>query len=161
MPSLSQVSEDVIIAADDYYLLSLFLNINNVADIFGIVKIEATKEGVKFSCKGDIGSGAVTVRPYTSVEKPDKNVSVSLSEPVALTFSLKYLVNFCKATQLSDQVKICLSLEVPLLVEFGLGSGHLRFYLAPKVCVWYFYFHYHRVLLSIYTFRFIFIGYLC
>jgi hypothetical protein len=26
-----------------------------------------------------------------------------------------------------------LSQEVPLLVEYGLGSGHLRFYLAPKV----------------------------
>ncbi|BDD54611.1 DNA polymerase delta processivity factor [Monascus purpureus] len=97
------------------------------------VTIEATKEGVKFSCQGDIGSGSVTVRPYTNVEKPERNVSVSLSEPVALTFSLKYLVNFCKATNLSDQVKICLSQEVPLLVEYGLGSGHLRFYLAPKI----------------------------
>ena len=99
-----------------------------------LVTIEATKEGVKFSCKGDIGNGAVTVRPYTNVDNADRNVSVALSEPVALTFSLKYLVNFCKATALSDQVKICLSQEVPLLVEYGLGSGYLRFYLAPKVC---------------------------
>lgn len=51
-----------------------------------------------------------------------------------LTFSLKYLVNFCKAAVLAGQVKICLSNEVPLLVEYGLASGsYLRFYLAPKV----------------------------
>ncbi|PTU23321.1 hypothetical protein P175DRAFT_0508025 [Aspergillus ochraceoroseus IBT 24754] len=97
------------------------------------VVIEATKEGVKFSCAGDIGSGSVTIRQHTSVDKPDQNVTISLSEPVALTFSLKYLVNFCKATSLSGKVTLCLSQEVPLLVEYGLGSGHLRFYLAPKI----------------------------
>lgn len=61
-------------------------------------------------------------------------MSIDLTEPVALTFSLKYLVNFCKASGLSDTVKLCLSQEVPLLVEYGLaGSSYLRFYLAPKV----------------------------
>lgn len=57
-----------------------------------------------------------------------------MSEPVALTFSLKYLVNFCKASGLSDRVKLCLSDEVPLLVEYALSNNsYLRFYLAPKV----------------------------
>ncbi|KAI9813059.1 MAG: proliferating cell nuclear antigen [Pycnora praestabilis] len=98
------------------------------------VAIEATKEGVKFACTGDIGSGAVTLRSHTNVEKPDLNVEIDLSEPVALTFSLKYLVNFCKASGLSSTVKLCLSNEVPLLVEYGLaGSSYLRFYLAPKI----------------------------
>ena len=99
------------------------------------VSIEATKEGVKFSCTGDIGNGAVTLRSHTNVDKPDQNVEISLSEPVALTFSLKYLVNFCKASGLSGTVKLCLSNEVPLLVEYALASNsYLRFYLAPKVC---------------------------
>ena len=96
--------------------------------------IEATKEGVKFACQGDIGSGAVTLRSHTDVDHPEKNVNIELSEPVALTFSLKYLVNFCKATGLSSSVKLCLSNEVPLLVEYELqSSSWLRFYLAPKV----------------------------
>lgn len=99
-----------------------------------IVSIEASKDGVKFSCNGDIGNGAVTLRSHTNVEKPDLNVDIELTEPVALTFSLKYLVNFCKASALSSTVKLCLSNEVPLLVEYGLsGSSYLRFYLAPKV----------------------------
>lgn len=51
-----------------------------------------------------------------------------------MTFSLKYLVNFCKASGLSNTVKLCLSNEVPLLVEYTLASNsYLRFYLAPKV----------------------------
>lgn len=89
---------------------------------------------MRFACQGDIGSGSVTVRQHSNVEKPDLDVSIQLVEPVSLTFSLKYLVNFCKASGLSSKVKLCLSQEVPLLVEYSLaGSSHLRFYLAPKV----------------------------
>ena len=89
---------------------------------------------MRFSCQGDIGSGSVTVRQHTNVEKPENDVTIQLSEPVALTFSLKYLVNFCKASGLSTKVRLCLSQEVPLLVEYPLaGNSYLRFYLAPKV----------------------------
>lgn len=103
------------------------------------VAIDASKDGIKFSANGDIGNGSVTLRSHTNVEKPELNVDVNLSEPVSLTFSLKYLVNFCKAAALSTQVKICLSNEVPLLVEYTLsGSSYLRFYLAPKVCSFFF-----------------------
>ena len=98
------------------------------------MSIEATKEGVKFSCQGDIGNGSVSLRNHTNVEKPETDVSIELTEPVALTFSLKYLVSFCKASGLSSSVKISLHNEVPLLVEYELASNsYLRFYLAPKV----------------------------
>lgn len=89
---------------------------------------------MSFKCTGDIGSGSIQLRSHTDVEKPENNVEIDLTEPVSLTFSLKYLVNFCKASGMSDQVKLCLSNEVPLLVEYGLQSNsYLRFYLAPKV----------------------------
>jgi len=98
------------------------------------VTIDATKDGVKFSAQGDIGNGSVTLRQHSDVEKPKESIEIELSEPVSLTFSLKYLVNFCKAASLSETVKVCLSNEVPLLVEYGLaGNSFLRFYLAPKI----------------------------
>ncbi|KAM0332317.1 hypothetical protein ACHAQA_002593 [Verticillium albo-atrum] len=98
------------------------------------VTIDASKDGVKFSCNGDIGNGAVTLRSHQNVDKPQTNVDIELTEPVSLTFSLKYLVNFCKASGLSPSVKISLSNEVPLLVEYELaGTSFLRFYLAPKI----------------------------
>lgn len=76
----------------------------------------------------------MSLRQHSNVEDDSKNVEINLTEPVGLTFSLKYLVNFCKATGLSSKVKLCLSNEVPLLVEYGLNNNsHLRFYLAPKV----------------------------
>ncbi|KAJ9624821.1 proliferating cell nuclear antigen [Taxawa tesnikishii (nom. ined.)] len=98
------------------------------------VSIECTKEGVKFACQGDIGSGSVTLRSHSNVDKPDNDVTINLTEPVALTFSLKYLSNFCKASGLSSKVRLCLSNEVPLLVEYALSNNsYLRFYLAPKI----------------------------
>jgi hypothetical protein len=98
------------------------------------VNIECTKEGVKFGCTGDIGSGSVTLRQHANVDKEELNVDIQLSEPVSLTFSLKYLVNFCKASGLSSRVKLCLSTDVPLMVEYSLANNsYLRFYLAPKV----------------------------
>jgi len=98
------------------------------------VAIEATKEGVKFACSGDIGNGSVTLRTHQNVEKPELSTKIDLTEPVNLTFSLKYLVNFCKASSLSQTVTLSLSNEVPLLVEYKMDNGYVRFYLAPKVC---------------------------
>ena len=98
------------------------------------VTIDASKDGVRFSCTGDIGNGSVTLRSNSNTEKPELGVEIDLTEPVALTFSLKYLINFCEAQNLSKQVKVQLSNEVPLLVEYELASkSYLRFYLAPKV----------------------------
>lgn len=98
------------------------------------VSIECTKDGVSFKCQGDIGSGSIQLRGHTDVDNPDNNIEIDLTEPVSLTFSLKYLVNFCKASGLSKHVKLCLSNEVPLLVEYRLPeNSYLRFYLAPKI----------------------------
>lgn len=82
-----------------------------------VVAIEATKEGIKFSCAGDIGNGSVTLRSHSNVEDSEKSTTIELNEPVALTFSLKYLVNFCKASGLSNTVSLSLSNEIPLLIE--------------------------------------------
>ncbi|KAI5786367.1 proliferating cell nuclear antigen [Peziza echinospora] len=97
------------------------------------VAIEATKEGIKFSCSGDIGNGSVTLRQHQNIDKDELSTKIDLTEPVALTFSLKYLVNFCKASSLSPTVTLKLSNEVPLLVEYKMENGYVRFYLAPKI----------------------------
>lgn len=57
------------------------------------------------------------LRQNNNVEKPDLSTTIELQEPVALTFSLKYLVNFCKASGLSGSVTLSLSNEIPLLIE--------------------------------------------
>jgi len=103
------------------------------------VTISATKDGVKFSVTGDIGSGDMTLK-QTTVESADEddseNVMIELDEPVQQAFALRYLSSFTKATALSKRVTISMGPEVPLVVEYKVEEGnlgHVRYYLAPKI----------------------------
>ena len=64
----------------------------------------------------------------------EESTTIELQDAVNLTFALRYLNSFTKATPLSAQVVLHLSKDVPLMVEYAIESlGHMRFYLAPKV----------------------------
>jgi proliferating cell nuclear antigen len=96
--------------------------------------ISCTKEGIKFSAAGDIGSGNVKLAQTANVDKEAEAVTVEMQEPVTLTFAVKYLIQFTKATPLSEQVQLSLSSDVPLVVEYKIENyGYIRYYLAPKI----------------------------
>merc|ERR1712196_423226 len=99
------------------------------------MQVSASKEGIKFSVQGDVGSGNVMLKPREA-EKPEEKVTLSVHEPVTATFALRYLVTFAKAAPLSGTVELGLGPDAPLLVKFDLESadnGFLQFYLAPKI----------------------------
>ncbi|RLN20286.1 hypothetical protein BBJ28_00007950, partial [Nothophytophthora sp. Chile5] len=61
-------------------------------------------------------------------------VIITMEEPVELTFALRYLNMFAKATPLSETVTLSMSPGIPVVVEYAIGDmGYMRFYLAPKV----------------------------
>jgi len=101
------------------------------------VKISASKEGVKFQVAGDMGTGNIVCKSSPSVDDDDDAVTVKCEEEVSLTFALRYLNFFAKATPLSGQVTLRMSPDVPLVTEYKIGGetdlGHIRFYLAPKI----------------------------
>jgi len=99
------------------------------------VLLNATKEGVKFSVTGDMGSGHITCRQSSNVDlKVEDRTVIELQEPVSLTFALRYLNSFTKATPLSPLVSLSLSKDVPLVVEYRIEElGYIRYYLAPKI----------------------------
>jgi proliferating cell nuclear antigen len=99
------------------------------------VLISATKEGVKFSVSGELGSGNIMCKQGGEIDKESEQVTIDLQEAVALTFALRYLNWFTKATPLSGQVTLSMSKDVPLVVEYRLDDdmGHIRYYLAPKI----------------------------
>ncbi|XP_061394821.1 proliferating cell nuclear antigen [Musca vetustissima] len=93
-----------------------------------------TKEGVKFSASGDVGSANVKLAQTSSVDKEEEAVIIEMQEPVTLTFACRYLNAFTKATPLSGQVQLSMSADVPLVVEYRIQDlGHVRYYLAPKI----------------------------
>ena len=98
------------------------------------VKISASKDGVKFSVTGDLGSGNTMIRQSSNVEKPEEAVTIDLEEPVTQSFAMGYLSQFCKATPLASTVTLKLHEESPLVVEYAVGDmGYIRYFLAPKI----------------------------
>jgi len=97
------------------------------------VVVSVTKEGIKFSVSGSLGSGNITCRPTGQVDS-NQATTIELQEPVQLTFALRYLNFFTKATTLADSVTLSMSKDVPLVVEYRIEDlGYIRYFLAPKV----------------------------
>merc|ERR1712038_48110 len=67
------------------------------------VVISCTKEGVKFSAAGDIGTGNIKLAQTANVDKEE--------EPVTLIFACRYLNMFTKASCLAPQVSLSMSPE--------------------------------------------------
>ncbi|WAQ96424.1 PCuncharacterized, partial [Mya arenaria] len=98
------------------------------------VVICCTKEGVKFSATGDLGTGNIKLAQNSSSDKEEDAVIIEMSQAVTLTFALRYLNYFTKATPISGQVTLSMSADVPLVTEYKIADmGYLRFYLAPKM----------------------------
>ncbi|CAN1232060.1 Proliferating cell nuclear antigen [Linum grandiflorum] len=101
----------------------------DLATIGDTVVISVTKEGVKFSTRGDIGSANVVLNV-----QPEEATIIEMNEPVSLTFALRYMNSFTKAAPLSSTVTLSLSAELPIVVEYKIAEmGYIRFYLAPKI----------------------------
>lgn len=66
--------------------------------------------------------------------QPEEATTIEMHEPVSLTFALRYMNSFTKASPLSNSVSLSLSSELPVVVEYKIAEmGYLRFYLAPKI----------------------------
>lgn len=110
--------------------------VKDLATIGDTVEISVTKDAVKFSTSGDIGSANVMCRQGggKSVDGDEGSTEIDINEPASLTFALRYLNSFAKATPLSSHTVLKLSKELPIVVEYHMdGVGHLSFYLAPKI----------------------------
>lgn len=98
------------------------------------VTISCTKEGIRFSAAGDLGTGNIKLAQSANIDKEEEAVTIEMQEPVTLTFALRYLNFFTRATSLSPQVSLSMSAEVPLVVEYKIADmGYMRYYLAPKI----------------------------
>jgi proliferating cell nuclear antigen len=96
--------------------------------------ISCSKDGVRFSVEGDLGIGNISIKQNTTVDDEDDRVEVTMEEPVELTFALRYLNFFTKATPLGKTVVLSMSHDVPVVVEYPIDTtGYVRFYLAPKI----------------------------
>ena len=106
----------------------------DLSSIGDTVEIAVSKDGVRFATSGDIGNATVMVRQHSVADRPEESTNIDMTEPVALTFALRYLNSFAKATSLAPTVVVKLSRELPVVVEYRMPDiGYVRYYLAPKI----------------------------
>ncbi|XP_013777130.1 proliferating cell nuclear antigen-like [Limulus polyphemus] len=106
----------------------------DLSQIGDSVIISCTKEGVQFSASGDLGTGNIKLSQTANVDKEEEAVVIEMQEAVSLTFALRYLNSFTKATPLAAQVQLSMSADVPLAVEYKIADmGYMKYYLAPKI----------------------------
>uniref|UniRef100_A0AC34QUQ7 Proliferating cell nuclear antigen n=1 Tax=Panagrolaimus sp. JU765 TaxID=591449 RepID=A0AC34QUQ7_9BILA len=98
------------------------------------ISIAATKAGIVFSGKGETGSNVITYSGEKDAENDESGVTFEVNEPVNSTFSIKYMLQFAKASGFSERVRLSLSANVPIAVEYKIEEGgYVRYYLAPKI----------------------------
>lgn len=84
--------------------------------------ISCTKSGVNFMTSGELGNAIIKLKQRSNQESI--NINIKLTEPVSLTFSLRYLIFFTKGAPLSSQVSICMSEDTPISKIWDLFSFH-------------------------------------
>lgn len=77
------------------------------------VSFEITQSYVKFAVDGEVGQGSIKINTGGAPEGTD-----SAQNAVTLSFALRYLNLFNKAYNLSNEVKISMSENTPLCVEY-------------------------------------------
>jgi len=97
--------------------------------------IKVTKEEISFSAEGELGSGTMSLKNSTATGDEESTATlIDSSEDISLSFALRYLQSYTKATPLSKVVVLRMSAAVPLLVEYKIDElGYIRYYLAAKI----------------------------
>lgn len=98
------------------------------------IQIDVSPKSIKFSAKGDLGSGNTLYKPKSG--DADK-VEIQTETTTKLMFATRYLQYFTKAAPLAESVQLCMSEKQPLEVTYILNDnphiGYLKFYLAPRM----------------------------
>ena len=72
--------------------LKLKLSSRDLSQFGESVVISCTKEGVKFSAAGDIGTGNIKLAQTANVDKEEEAVTIEMQEPVTLTFACRLFI---------------------------------------------------------------------
>jgi proliferating cell nuclear antigen len=101
--------------------------IRNLSNLGDICTIQISKNSLDFSVDGEIGEATIKVN----------NIQVKNAKEteLKLTFAMRYLKLFTNASSLCNKVKLGMSSESPLMIQFELEEniGKIMYYLAPKM----------------------------
>lgn len=93
------------------------------------VKIIIHPDKVTFRAVGDLGEVVVEMG-----KDSEALLDVQTSEEASATYTLNYLADMMKVAKAADTVKLQLSTDMPLRIDFNLpGGGRVSYFLAPRI----------------------------
>ena len=101
--------------------------------------IKLNKEVVTFSTNGEFANGTVSIKNTVALVTDDEEKCAGVTffnsnEGISQVFSLRYILFFKRATDLSEFITLKMALDSPLLVEYMIGEiGYIRYYLAARI----------------------------
>jgi proliferating cell nuclear antigen len=98
-------------------------DIKNIASFGDTVEFHTSDGELSMKTTGDIGTVELRIDQPTEIR-----------EELAASFAARYLVTFAKAANISKQVIVKISNELPIVFEYAFAQdSFVKFFLAPKI----------------------------
>ncbi len=105
---------------------SICKNLNPFSETVEIVADPDEGNDITFNVKGMMGDGSIVLK-----DGVNDNI-IKVKRDIKLRFSLPYLINFSKASTLSNKVTLYFCQDTPAIIEYKIDLGFIKYYLAPK-----------------------------
>lgn len=92
------------------------------------VKIEASKNGIRIYAESDRGSSELKLGAGNKALP-----KLDVKAPAQAGYQVKYLGDILRGCHPADTIGIRLGTDLPILVEYPIADGKLRFLLAPRI----------------------------
>jgi len=109
--------------------------VSELKDVGDNMSITTSPEGLKLAVTGDMGTGFVLMKPKDGGDTGE-TLTITGDKAVTLSFGMRYMNLFTRATALTKTCTIHMSEGEPIMLHYPLNDenhGFLRFLLAPKL----------------------------
>ena len=104
-------------------------------EIFGdIVELDYSKNELSFNGSGD--NGDIRILLKDDKHENFNNCEINLNGDLKLSYSVKYIQNFCSFSKINKNVNVIFNQQMPMIMHYELedsNNSYVKFYLAPKI----------------------------
>jgi len=101
-------------------------HVKDIEMVSSKIAIELNDKGVILSGEGDVSNVRIEISDENLIEK-------NINENAKAMFSIEYLKNLITAVDADTIVRLKLKTNSPLIMEYNIGEGNIKYYLAPRI----------------------------
>ncbi|OQX22405.1 MAG: proliferating cell nuclear antigen (pcna) [Candidatus Altiarchaeales archaeon A3] len=101
-------------------------HVKDIEMVSSKIAIEINDKGVLLSAEGDVSEVKIEISDENLIEK-------NVKEDAKATFSIEYLKNLITAVDADTIISLKLKTNSPMVIEYSIGTGSIKYYLAPRI----------------------------